>query len=347
MNSKQLTNINRFKKATLPILEMARIDADSVTVCNLSHSSCETIFYITSHNTDVSGTVCIPVESLVKIARKYDISHISDAGRFKAELQTSAGAFNFRGEDPAEFPIVPELIPGTSRPLKIKAVEALKDYTSTDSLRPAMCGIYFEGETAVATDGHRLKWIDCGTDIEFILPNGVIKLLTQDEYKIGRAKLPGSDRPEYMYLASETETLIFKSIDEKYPNWRAVVPTYEDSQALSLHRADTLRAAEAAIIGGNNVSKQVQIVPDGMQVYLYSEDLNLSSSYRSEYIGSVESVRPDGSAFRIGCNAGYLIDILKDLKDLETVNIQMTSANRAMLINGNILLTPIMLSAYV
>jgi DNA polymerase-3 subunit beta len=109
---------------------------------------------------------------------------------FGIEITSSYGKYRLAGENGADFPQIPE--PESVDSVKIRSkylLEAINKTvfaTSSDELRPAMTGVYFQVDfnklTCVATDAHKLVKITTPqlageVATSFIVPKKALNLL--------------------------------------------------------------------------------------------------------------------------------------------------------------------------
>lgn len=334
---KQLTNINKFKKDSIPVTENALIEPGKLTVVNLGSKFNGTVYYSIKHDIEVNEPCLIRVEQFVKIARKYDIRSINHESG-KVELQTGSGSFSFGSEDVEDFPLIPELKENTGYKITKETIDLYKKYMSSDDLRPAMNGIYF-GDGICAVDGHRMRYQfdgGIGEDSEFILGSDAVGLLTQDVYMHGIYER--NDTKMYA-LMSENETIIYDEIIDKFPNWREVIPQInDDSMKCSFQDQEVKKIIEAALIVANERSKQIIIEENGGKLVLTAEDIDLSQSYKSEQFGTAKE------GYRSGFNGVYFTEMIKN--NPGTIEMIQPNKNRAVIINGNELLMPVLLDSY-
>jgi hypothetical protein len=105
--------------------------------------------------------------------------------------------------------------------------------------RPAMEGVYVDGDKLVATDGHVLLIYPCvESDYNIIIPiscfpkkkgNYTIVELEKQVADIVGIKLTVI---EYSHVGITQETRIENVISEQYPNYKNVIPSPEQKQAL-------------------------------------------------------------------------------------------------------------------
>lgn len=336
MNKKQLSNINKFKKSSLPIIENVLIEPGKLTVTDLEVS------YIVNHSIPVNDKCLISIEEFVKIARKYTIDEIV-ASNGRAVLVTGAGNFSFESEDIEEFPDIPSVDNNTGYKITKETIDTYSSYMSKDDLRPAMCGIYF-GDGICATDGHRLRYdlnAGPGGELAFILRSEAVALITQDEYL---HHLSNDEKESYesafFALKSENETIIYNEVCEKYVNFRAVIPT-EFTQTFKFDSKEAKKYIEAALITANKTTKQIRLQPDENTIRITAQELDLNKEYKSKTFGTVSNV--ESEEFQVGFNGGYFLDMLKN--NPGKIEMKQGGANRAAVINGRELIMPVMLSA--
>lgn len=342
MTKKQLTKLNKFKKSSLPILTCALIDSESITAVQP-----EDLYYTVRHGLSVEGTHVVPIEQFVKIARKYDIEQIRHGvGLHSIDIVTKAGTFTLTGEEPEHFPSIPSA-PEKSQALHVsrELLAEYNTYASDDDLRPAMCGVYF-GADMVATNGHVLKWhaLTDAPESPYIMPSDTITLLTEASYAVSHFSDPDRIGRNLLSLSGQTEQIICETIDEKYPDYKSVIPApADDGMILKIDSAAIGKAIQAAgIVAGNG---NLRLSPSGAgAVTLLSEDVDTGRSFRAENIATAE-----GARFDIGFNSEYLSQALKNAGSAP--RIECSGPNRAGIVNrttqGGTLIIPVMLNTYV
>lgn len=331
MKAQVLNQINKFRNnKVIHALSFAYIQSESITVSDLE------LYYKAKHGITVKGAGLVNVEQFIKIAKKTVIEFISFADK-KCTIDTNKGVFTLQTEDVNDFPIIPRV----NSAVGIISGELLKDYsqfTSTDDLRPAMCGMFISetGELA-ATNAHYLRWNDT-IDYEYNKPVIVCNSALDKVDKANEYWLMDTDKPEYFALASDTETIIFRLIDETFPNYKVVIPTGNDKKVI-LNKKLLIDAIESAKIATSTATKQIKLTSYSGKVHVESEDIDFCSEYLSPEIGTTEDMPT------IGFNADYLKLITSNVNS-EIIDVQMSTANRAVIMNSNMLLMPVMLNNY-
>src|SRR6187402_1272034 len=139
-----------------------------------------------------SGKVCIPARILMDSLKNLPDQPLTFNidKNFGIELTSDSGKYKVMGENPDNFPKEPAADDATSFTMTstglVTAINKTLFAVSTDDLRPAMTGVFFElaesGIQCVATDAHRLvkyKRTDvvCPSKDSFIVPKKPLNLL--------------------------------------------------------------------------------------------------------------------------------------------------------------------------
>lgn len=281
-------------------------------------------------------------DKIIKLLQKSDLQPI--VIKIKDHMNVELSGDNFTTSIETEpidnYPKTPE-VTGQVFTLNLREqLEKLSAFVSTDQLRPAMTGYYFDSEEhkIVATDGHKLKAVEQNSfDKSFILRPEVVKLLDKkvDSYKVTYS--------EYnVKIEFENKTIISRIIDGRFPNWKAVVP--EDFTTIfDIDKDDLIKAVDKAILFANQTTHQIRLGING-NVKVSCEDLDFNSSF-SETLNHHAKV---GGDIEIGFNGKLLIECLKPYG--KTVSFSLNNPNKAAIINEHkdefTLLMPVMLNNY-
>lgn len=178
-------------KATMPILEMVLFESENgklkLTATDLEVSIIE---YVEAE-IETEGAVAIPARRLLDTLRQLpDIPLFFEVDeRYNVKFRTDKGTYKLAGEPGDEFPEMPSLadalVISTDTHIIKSAIQKTSFAVSTDDLRPAMMGVFFEIGTEsskiVATDGHRLvklvlNNLSAQRDSTFIVPDKALNL---------------------------------------------------------------------------------------------------------------------------------------------------------------------------
>ena len=281
-------------------------------------------------------------------------------------LQSFAGTYKFVSEPGRDFPEIPGIAERKSGPaVKVEFSHAeLTDIisatlwaASTDELRPAMTGIFFNREgkhlVAVTTDAHKLVKYTTKIEVEesfpvFILPkmagNTLLKITSSEK---ATAYI---DDQNITFIVGNI-TLTARMIDAHYPDYTQVMP--KNNHQFAYVPANDLRSsARRILIYANKVTNQGVLTFEngGSQVTLTGSNLDFDTEATEVLHIRGEQIE---EGFRIGFNMRFL-DASLNVCNTDEVKISMSTASRAALMEPvsdatdarpvTILLMPVMLS---
>lgn len=347
-------------KATLPILETVLFKSEDGNLSLCATDLEVSIVEFVEASVEEEGAVAIPARRLVETLRQLpDIPvQFEIADNFQIKFRTDQGVYKLAGEDPDEFPDVPELDSGVS----IKSTtEALKDVirktsfaVSSDDLRPAMMGVYFqigsEESRVVATDGHRLvrlirKDLVGSEETDFITPEKTLTLVGKALEETDCEITIGTDHARFQ---SGKTIIVTRLINEQYPNYDSVIPKENDKE-LKINREQMLATVKRVSVFASSSTRQMRLKMEPNQVHISAEDIDMSSE--------AEEVIPceyENEEMEIGFNAKYLADVLSNIDDPEVV-FEFSTPNRAGIVRPSVqdddedmlmLVMPVMLNTY-
>ena len=362
---KQLQAVNGASSSStvLPILE------------NFLFEIRDSILTISATDLQTSMTTSLPVESkeegkiavpskilleTLKTLPDQPIAFNIDDTTFAIEINAGDGKYKLSGENGDDFPKIPTVENASTVNLPASVLAEAINKTifavSNDELRPAMTGVFCqltpEHLTFVSTDAHKLvryRRMDAKSEsaASFILPKKALTLL--------KSSLPSDDvsvAVEYnstsAFFRFGNINLICRLIDERYPDYEAVIPQNNTNQ-LTLDRALFLNSLRRVVIFANKTTHQVRLKITGSELNISSEDLDFSNEAYERL-----SCQYEGEDMEIGFNARFLIEMLNNLSG-EEVTLEMSTPNRAGLLipqtNDDredvlMLVMPVMLNSY-
>ncbi len=283
------------------------------------------------------GKVAVPSRILLdtlKTLPDQPITFHVDDNNFAIEISAGDGKYKLSGENGDDFPKIPVVDNASSVNLPASVLSEAITKTifavSNDELRPAMTGVYCQlspqNITFVATDAHKLvryRRNDSKADkaSQFILPKKALTLL--------KAALPNSDvnvavdyNATSAFFKFENINLICRLIDERYPDYDAVIPTNNPNK-LVVDRALFLNTLRRVVIFANKTTHQVRLKINGSELNISSEDLDFANEAHERL-----SCQYDGEDLEIGFNARFLIEMLNNLNG-EEVTLELSTPNRA------------------
>ena len=308
-----------------------------------------------------NGKVAIPSKILLetlKTLQDQPISFHIDDKTFAVEIKVGEGQYKLSGENGDDFPKIPVVENASS--VNIPALVLTEAITKTifavcnDELRPAMTGVYCQlspqNITFVATDAHKLVRY-CRNDSKadkvasFIIPKKALSLL--------KTALPNTNinvsvdyNATSAFFKFENINLICRLIDERYPDYEAVIPK-DNTNKMSIDRVLFLNALRRVVIFANKTTHQVRLKISESELNISSEDLDFANEAQERLICQFV-----GEDMEIGFNARFLIEMLNNL-DGEEVTLELSTSNKAGLLipqtndeNKNVLMLvmPVMLN---
>lgn len=338
---KHLQNISGVinSNTVLPILEDFLFEIDK-TKLTIVATDLETVMRTEmSVEAKDSGRVCIPARILID-----SLKNISDQPltfnidkNFGVEITSDNGKYKVMGENPDNFPKEPAADDTTSFSMTssalLTAIGKTLFATSSDDLRPAMTGVFFEfgekGIQFVATDAHRLvryKKTDVsspGTD-SFIVPRKPLNLL--------KAVLPDNDdeitlnyNENHFFVQHGESKMSCRLIDARFPDYKVVIPT-ENPYKLVVNRLDFLGALRRVSVFSNKSTYQVALNISGSELQLASQDVDFSFEGNERM-----KCQYNGEDLLIAFNAKFLIEML-NATDSEEVFMELSTPSKAGLI---------------
>jgi DNA polymerase-3 subunit beta len=310
-----------------------------------------------------NGKIAVPSKILLdtlKTLPEQPITFTISSDNFSIEMTAGEGKYKLVGENGEDFPKIPKIEQAASLMISASVLSEAISKTifavSTDELRPAMTGVYCqmstENLTFVATDAHKLvryRRRDAKADVtsSFILPKKALNLL--------KSSLPIEDisvNVEYnntnASFSFNNVNLICRLIDEKYPDYEAVIPVNNPNK-LTIDRNQLLSCLRRVSIFSNKTTHQVRLKISGSELQISAEDMDFSNEAH-ERLGC----QYEGEDIEIGFNAKFIIEMLSNL-NTEEVILEMSTPNRAGILlpvtadNSEdvlMLVMPVMLNSY-
>jgi len=250
------------------------------------------------------------------------------------EIKSEFGRYKLIGQNADDFPKIPDTTSENSFTMAAGVLSSSIAQTifasGNDELRLSLTGVYVQlykdNAVFVATDANRLvkverKDVKPGVETNFILPKKALNLL--------KANLPQDDTETKVdfnesnaFFTFGDISLICRLIDERYPDYRAVIPT-ENPNKLTLSRQDFLNSVKRISIFGNRTTNQINIKITGSELTIFAEDLDMSNE-------AVERLGCDysGEDMEIGFNSKLLIEMLQNISTPNIV-IELSTPSRA------------------
>lgn len=338
---KQLQQINGVigSNNVLPILEdfLFEIDKNKLTVVA---TDLETVMKI---HMDIeakdSGRVCIPAKILMDSLKNLPNQPLTfDIDKnFSIEITSDNGKYKVMGENPDNFPKEPPADDTTAFTMSshhlLTAINKSIFAVSSDDLRPAMTGVFFEleksGLTAIATDAHRLvryrlNNVKCTKSDSFIVPKKPLNLL-KNSLPDNEDELTVSYNSNHLFINHGTVELSCRLLDARFPDYKVVIPA-DNPYKMTISRTDFQAALRRVSIFSNKSTNLVTLSISGSELQLTAQDVDFSFEGNERM-----ACQYDGDDIAISFNARFLIEMLS-ATDSEEVRLELSTPTKAGLI---------------
>jgi DNA polymerase-3 subunit beta len=308
-----------------------------------------------------NGKLCIQSKVLLDYLKNLPEQPITfdiNMNDFGIDITSEQGKYKVVGEDAMNYPTEP--VADDTQSFAMSASE-LSDgiaktliAVSSDDMRPAMSGVFFElsenGITMVATDAHRLVRctktdVNCPVADSFIAPRKALQQLknnlnTSTEVKISYNK-------NHLFVSGENIELSCRLIDAKFPDYKIVIPA-DNPYKLVLSKNDFMGALRRVSVFANKTTNQVVLDIVGNNLHLYSQDVDYSFEGNEQM-----TCQYKGEDMKIAFNARLLIELITVIEG-EEVLLEFSTPSRAGLIKQTenksnedllILIMPLMIGA--
>jgi DNA polymerase-3 subunit beta len=283
------------------------------------------------------GRICIPSKILtdyLKNLPEQPITFNINEQDLSIEMSSDVGKYRIGGEKADDFPKEPAPVDTTSFSLpSIALLECINKTlfaVSTDTLRPAMTGVYFElatdSITFVSTDAHRLVQfrrddVACPTKEGFVVPKKPLQQL--------RATLPADDtllqlsyNSSHLFVTSSRLSLSCRLIDARFPDYKAVIPV-DNPYRLTINRNDFISALRRVSIFANKTTNQVVLDINGNALQLSAQDIDFSYEGKE-----MLSCQYSGEDMKIAFNAKLMVEMVNNI-DGNEIQVELSTPTRA------------------
>ena len=350
-------------KPLMPILEnfLFDIKGKKLTIFSTDIETSMTTEMDVEASEDIK--VAVPSKMLIDYLRTLPDQPITitiDPKTFAIEVVVEGGSSKMAGYDGIDFPTLPEkegdgtfTVPSN---VLLRAINKTLFATGNDDLRLNLTGLLLELKSDsvnfVATDANKLvrftrNDLKPGVDDSFIIPKKPLNLL--------KTNLPNDDSPvvvDYnrtnVFFNFNGANLICRLLDEKYPDYAGVIPG-NNSNIMTISRADFLSAINRISIFASKTTHQVRLKIQGSELQISAEDIEMANEAHEKL-----NCEFNGEDVEIGFNSRYLKDMLATI-DGEEVKLCLSEPNRAGLLlptdnekdeDITMLIMPMMLNNY-
>jgi DNA polymerase-3 subunit beta len=328
------------RKTTIPILSNFLIEADgdrlNITATDLDQA----IRTSAAAKVKKPGACTIPARKLydyVKLLPDGDIS-IKLLDNHWVQIRSGRSNTKMVGMARANYPQVPEFpaVPSTSistqalKTLINRTIFAISNEESRYTLNGALLVIKAESLAMVATDGHRLAYVEKPNEIlegisgekRVLIPRKALQELQQLLTYTEAEKVEFADDEHTLFFRVGHRTLSTRKLSGQFPNFEAVMP-----------RDNT----KFAVVSSSELSSAIQRVAQfadersgAIRIRLESNELKISSS-STESGESEDTIDTPYSSdpIAVGFNSVYILDFLKALNNEGEVRLEFKDSQSA------------------
>jgi DNA polymerase-3 subunit beta len=328
------------RKTTIPILSNFLIEAEgdrlNITATDLDQA----IRTSAAAKVKKAGACTIPARKLydyVKLLPEGDIS-IKLLENHWVQIRSGRSNTKMVGMARANFPQVPEFPSVTATGISSAALKTLINRTifaisneeSRYTLNGALLVIKAESLAMVATDGHRLSFVEKTNETlegvsgekRVLIPRKALHELEQLLSVSDAAKVEFADDEHMLYFRVGHRTLSTRKLSGQFPNFEAVMP--RDNTKFAVVRASELAAA----IG--RVAQFADEHSHAVRLKLESNELKLSAN--SNESGESEDTIDTpytSDPIAVGFNSDYILEFLRALGNEGEVRLEFKDSQSA------------------
>ena len=310
--------------------------------------------------TSITASVNREGEGLFPTSEINDIINVIEEGR--VDIDVSGPHINIKSEKGVSFDMstvpfqdYPEVPENKHENLYCIDTKVLKDIidslmyaVNNEPTKPALNGGCFnfkeDSIDFVATDGHRLVKISKQNTTSltgsFIIPKKFLSIL--NSFLDGQSETNLVFSGDHVFTNNNKDMFYSKIIDEKYPNYNAVIPE-ENPLRLTANKTEMLNNIKAASLATNKNTNQISLNISEGKVFFKSVNQPESKTV----FAPLKSAEYSGEEISIGFNAIYLKEAVSKYPN-EEINFTFKDSSSATLFlpsvkdqNTTILLMPV------
>jgi len=328
------------RKTTIPILSNFLIEAEgdrlNITATDLDQA----IRTSTEVKVKKAGACTIPARKLydyIKLLPEGDIS-IKLLDNHWVQIRSGRSNTKMVGMARANYPQVPEFpsVAVTSistaalKTLIARTIFAISNEESRYTLNGALLVIKAESLAMVATDGHRLSYVEKPNELlegisgekRVLIPRKALQELQQLLGNTEADKIEFADDEHTLFFRVGHRTLSTRKLTGQFPNFEAVMP--RDNTKFAVVRSSELSSA---------IQRVAQFADErsgAIRLRLEGNELKISSS-STESGESEDTIDTPYSSdpIVVGFNSGYILDFLKALNNEGEVRLEFKDSQSA------------------
>lgn len=308
-------------------------------VLTLTATDLETMIRVQMDVNDAQGEgrICIPSKILLEYLKNLPEQPITfniNESDLSIEMSSDVGKYKIGGEKADDFPKEPA--PGDTTSFSMPSIAMIESINKTlfavssDTLRPAMTGVYMElsksGITFVSTDAHRLvrftrNDISCPNNEGFVVPKKPLQQL-KGTLPADETQLQLSYNSSHLFVTANRMSMSCRLIDARFPPYKDVIPA-NNPYKLTISRTDFISALRRVSIFANKTTNQVLLDINGNALQLSAQDIDFSYEGKENL-----SCQYNGEDMKIAFNAKLMVEMLNNLDGNELV-IELSTPTRA------------------
>ncbi len=271
---------------------------------------------------ETGGDRAIPARKLMELLRVLPEESllVESSDGWGVVITTSKGKYRLPGQDPAQFPVLPQVEKIAELSVEAERMRRYIEHTTftvaRDTMRAVLTGVYFvvnpTSLTVVATDGHRLSKVvetrfSSGLEnTSFIFPTSALthfsKMLETVSGTVRMALAKG-----HVVLEFQRTTMFCRLVEGMYPPYDSVIPN-ENANVLEVEVKDLTIALRRVQILSNTVTHQVLLQLAGEELRLVAEDSEFGSQAEEKL-----PVEYRGEPLNLAFNSVFFQEILKHI----------------------------------
>ena len=314
------------KKNTIPVLSNLLIESANQQI-TIKATDLD-VSFTTQFEADVkkAGAVCVQAKKLFEIVRSLPEAELEIKANEQDQVTISCERSKFKmvGLSKDNFPPINQFSgPFVSLPASLlstfisRTVFAITNEESRYALNGAKFELAAEGVRMVATDGHRLSFIEKkdkfyeGEKIDVLIPRKTLAELSKLCSEANGVVEFGKD-DNHLYFKVENRHLTSRTLSGQFPNYELVLPK-DKRVPVSFDNPRLFSAIKRVSLMADEKSHSVKFELNEGQARISSQAADVGES---EDILSVEYSGPN---ITIGFNAQYLLDFFSVCQDGDAI----------------------------
>jgi DNA polymerase III subunit beta len=288
--------------------------------------------------TVIKEKFCLPCDRFRKILETLEedtvtITVAESTGMFNQNIVCVGENFSsLHTMDTSEFPVVEILEDGFNTRVEVKRKDlsdvAKVSVQETQGFNLSMVHFDRDNQAMVATDGHRLHWVELEgftgeSNIEF--PAAAMKVVNAAFKREDTVPLEYNPERKVIRIPLENGVIIARSLEAKFPDWKAVLPKPENQHSITVAKAQLEKPlAQTMVLTNERYSACAVRFNGGIDVESYNPDVG---GYQKTSIPVIEKTYGDDIEMKAGFNPRYLLDAMRPITS-ENVEIKFVDDSR-------------------